>query len=158
MTRRAGDQSGFTLLEMLVVIAIISMLAGLLMTGVTAARRKAAQRRTSLMLQRIATAVENYELDFGDYPDGCGDEVSGSLLYIALTTQEMNGPYLELQQSELADQDFDGVKEIVDVWGHPIRYTHHKFYDGEPGRGKFRISSLGRDGRPDTRDDLTNWD
>jgi len=158
MASRERNQAGFTLMEMLVVISIIAILAGLLMTGVTAARRNAAKRRMLMMLQRIAAAVESYELDFGDYPEGAGDEVSGALLYLALSTEEMNGPYIELQQHELVDRDFDGVKEILDVWEHPVRYTHHRYYDDAPGKGKFRVFSVGRDGQPDTRDDLTNWD
>ena len=70
----------------------------------------------------------------------------------------MNGPYISLQKRELDDIDFDGVKEIVDPWGLPLRYLHHRHYDDEPGRGKYRLSSIGPDGRPDTKDDRRNWD
>jgi general secretion pathway protein G len=150
---------GFTLMEMLVVIAIITMLAGMLMGGVMVAQKHAAKRRCSVLLARIALSCENYSLDFGDYPPGNGDEKSGAMLYLALNTEKMTGPYLPgLSTRELADVDFDGVMEILDPWERPVRYLHHSMYEGEPGRGKFRIISDGPDGVPDTRDDITNWD
>ena len=158
MATRHHGSAGFTLMEMLVVIAIISMLAGLLMSGVVVARRKAGERRTSLLLTRLAHAVEVYETDFGDYPPGEGDETSGAMLYVVLSTMKMNGPYIELQEHELQDVDLDGVRDVIDTWGKPIRYIHHRHYDDEPGRGRFRVYSLGADGEPLTRDDKTNWD
>ena len=149
MGRRASE-AGFTLMEMLVVIAIISMLSGLLLSGVVVARRRAVGRRALLQLVRIAVACEAYGIDFGDYPPGDGEEGSGSMLYIALATNRMNGPYLTgLTKKELVDLDFDGVKEIVDPWQQPIRYMHHSHYDEEPGMGRFRITCNGPDGVPD---------
>ena len=68
MSSRRARSKGFTLMEMLVVIAIISTLAGLLLSGVMVARKRSIRHRCSMLLTRIATAIESYELDFGDYP------------------------------------------------------------------------------------------
>ena len=151
----SDGRSGFTLMEMLIVIAIIAILAGLLLSGVSVVQRRQQVTRTKTLLLRIRLAVERYELDFGDYPPGNGDEVSGGLLYGALNTDRRNGPYLTgLKESELRDFDWDGIKDLLDDWEQPIRYTHHTYYDDEPGRDSFRITSIGRDGQPGTRDDI----
>jgi prepilin-type N-terminal cleavage/methylation domain-containing protein len=59
---------GFTLVEMLVVIAIIGMLAGLLIPVVTGAITRARQGAHKLEVDTIAEAVEKYRNKYGDYP------------------------------------------------------------------------------------------
>ena len=64
---RAKRPAAFTLIEMLVVIAIIGILAALLLPALTAAREKA--RRTSCInnLNQFSKALEMYCADFGSY-------------------------------------------------------------------------------------------
>lgn len=59
---------GFTLLELLVAVAIISMLAALLLPVLRAARIKAKVARAHADLRSIATAIEAYRLDREAYP------------------------------------------------------------------------------------------
>lgn len=59
---------GFTLLELLVVVAIISVLAALLLPVLRAARIKAKVVRAHADLRSIGTAIESYRLDQGAYP------------------------------------------------------------------------------------------
>ena len=66
--RRAGFSPGFTLVEILVVIGIIVILAGILVPMVTRAMRQAKQTRTAADLQTIASALEAFKGDHGDYP------------------------------------------------------------------------------------------
>jgi type II secretion system protein G len=60
--------SGFTLLELLVAIAIVSMLAALLLPVLRGARIKAKVVRAHADLRNIATAIESYRLDHDAYP------------------------------------------------------------------------------------------
>ncbi|MBI2497845.1 MAG: type II secretion system protein [Opitutae bacterium] len=60
--------SGFTLLELLSVIAIIGLLAALLFPGVGAARRSANRAKTRVQFAQWAAALESFRTEYGCYP------------------------------------------------------------------------------------------
>lgn len=76
-------QRGFTLLEMMVVVAIIAILAAVLIPNFTHARAQAATSACMGNLKTIATAFELYYTDKQAYPSGTGSIdstfVSGTL-------------------------------------------------------------------------------
>jgi prepilin-type N-terminal cleavage/methylation domain-containing protein len=59
---------GFTLIEILVVMAIILTLVGLLATGLGSAREKAKSKSSKALIGRVQTALESYFSEFRDYP------------------------------------------------------------------------------------------
>lgn len=66
--RIGASRHGFTLVELLVVMAILGVLAGLLAWGVNAARVAILKRAQAAEIANIAMAVEAYRTKYGDYP------------------------------------------------------------------------------------------
>ncbi|MFC1668127.1 type II secretion system protein GspG, partial [Chlamydiota bacterium] len=178
------NNSGFTVLELLMVIAIISILAALLLSGVTAATKRGRINATKTLIETISIASRTYRNDFFLYPlDGNGDSgipgISGEspaeCLYYFLGAQfvagvnssSTNGPYFEFRNrnkkavtSSTIDFNGDGTSNepllaVVDSWGNQLRYSN----PGTHNTNSIDIYSLGPDGQDDSGndDDITNW-
>lgn len=138
--------AGFTLIEIIVVILVLGLLAGLVapnvMRHVGTARDATARSQIGL----IGTALDAYRLDNGDYPtteQGLAALVAPPTL--APVPPRWRGPYLQ--------------KTVVplDPWGRPYVYR----FPGVQRTWSYDLSSLGRDGREGGEGedaDITNWD
>lgn len=77
--------SGFTLIELMVVVGIIVLLIGILLPAVSLAYKKAIITRQKADLQSIATALDQYKADFdGNYPSVDADNTGAAVLGKAL--------------------------------------------------------------------------
>ena len=65
----AADERGFTLIELMIVVAIIAVLAGILIPNFVNARAQAQTSACESNLRAIATAMELYYADHQRYPD-----------------------------------------------------------------------------------------
>jgi prepilin-type N-terminal cleavage/methylation domain-containing protein len=87
-------QRAFTLLEVLVVIAIISILAGLLLSTFGYMQKKGARARAETEIAAMSAALESYKADNGVYPRGQSTSVppSGTPTYTVATsgTDDLN--------------------------------------------------------------------
>ena len=61
---------GFTLMELLAVITIIAILAGLVLQTAGYVQKKAARSRAEAEIAALAAALESYKAELGDYPAG----------------------------------------------------------------------------------------
>lgn len=150
MSRHRNRKNAFTLLEILLVIAILVILAGsatvMLMRQFDRGRLDVA-RSTIAHNGTIAQALEFYKKDMGQYPEGNGEENS---LKVLLTPPDgtdeakaKNWPYLA-----------GGEKGLQDPWGRPYRYR----FPGEKNADGFDLWSVGPDGKEDSGDEVTNWE
>lgn len=73
MNRLRKILRGFTLVELLVVIVIITILAGLTISTIGYAQQKAARDRTKAEISALEVALESYKIDNGDYPRSLKD-------------------------------------------------------------------------------------
>jgi len=105
---RNEREAGFTLLEILVVVAILGLLIGLV---APAALRQLGGARVSVARQsveRLSSVLDLYKLDVGGYPTT--EEGLGALVQKPVGAVNWNGPYLKGDQIPL------------DPWNHPYLY------------------------------------
>jgi len=122
---RAG---GFTLLEMIIVVAIIGLLAALVMPRLVGQLGESKVETTRAQIELLSSAVTQYYVDVGTYPSE--REGLGALITRPQDAEEWNGPYLEK----------DSVPR--DAWGNEFVYEMPEESD------RFIIRSLGADGKP----------
>ena len=85
---RAFRESGFTLIEVLAVIAVILILVGIILSTVGYVEAKGAQSRAQAEIQALSNACEAYKGDFGTYPQTSG---TGSGAYTSNLSARTNG-------------------------------------------------------------------
>lgn len=112
------------MIELLIVLAILGFLASLIAPRVIGYLGRAKSDIAVSQLSNLATSLELYYLDMGQYPTS--DEGLESLVKAPPGNDLWLGPYLKEESA------------LNDPWGEPYKYS----VDGD----SFRIWSLGRDG------------
>jgi general secretion pathway protein G len=128
-TGRRDREAGFTLLEMLVVVAILGLLIGMVAPTVL---HQLGGARTSIAvqsIQRLATVLDIYKLDVGSYPTT--EQGLQALIMQPPSVPRWNGPYLK------------GEATPADSWGRPYVY---KSPSTRAGRA-YDLCSLGETGQ-----------
>jgi general secretion pathway protein G len=127
---KAGRQRGFTLLELLVVLAILGLLIGLVGPAVLRQLGSAKDKVAHQSIERLATVLDIYKLDIGTYPTT--EQGLDALLKRPAGVARWNGPYL------------NGGKLPEDPWGHPFLYRNPSERRGHD----YDLYSLGPTGEP----------
>ena len=118
---------GFTLLELLVVVAIIGLLAGYVAPRYFGQVGRSEVNAAKAQIDAIEKALDQYRLDTGTYPTN--EMGLNALVQRPPSEPKWNGPYLR--------------KAVpLDPWGKPYVYR----MPGE--RGDFDLISFGKDGQP----------
>jgi type II secretion system protein G len=91
MLKARKSQAGFTLIEMMVVVAIIGMLAAMAMPRFSSGQQAARTARVQADLRTIEAAIIMYEVDQGEFPDEIADLLAAPE---ADDTSGRGGPYL----------------------------------------------------------------
>ena len=131
-------QSGFTLVEMLLVLLILATLAAIVIPKFTGRSEQAKVTSAQTQINIFETALDAFEIDNTFYPKG--SEGLTALVEETRDAKNWRGPYLK--------QDIPN-----DPWGNPYIYEC-------PGRHNLKgydVSSMGPDSRSGTEDDITNW-
>lgn len=124
--------AGFTLIEVLLVVAILGILAGVVVVNFSGKGKGARIKATRSSIAAICTAIDMYEVDTGRYPSSLQSLVSSD------GSGNWQGPYLR-----------GGLP--ADSWGTPFGYT----LSGDSG---YKVSSAGPDLSSGTSDDITSFE
>lgn len=133
------QQSGFTLLELLVVLVVLGLLAGIVAPKYFAQLGRSEAKVAKAQIEGLGKALDLYRLELGHYPNA---EQGLAALNIAPSDEpRWTGPYLQ-------------KKIPQDPWGRNYIYR----FPGE--NGDYDLLSMGKDGQPGGEGEnaeITSW-
>lgn len=132
-----NKQRGFTLVELLLVLVILALIAGLVLPGIIGKAESAKAKAAASQISRISMSVESFYLDTGSTPSSLDELVNEPA-----GVSGWNGPYIKNTL-------------LKDPWSQPYKYR-------VPGEhGDFDIWSFGADrqqGGEGNNADITSWE
>ena len=172
---RGKSEKGFTLIEILVVIVIITILAGIVVGASKYAVTKGERSRAQSEISMMENALESYKSDNGAYPPSTAQRTApgiggvagnveinnSSLLYTALA----GGPkvYMTFKPNQLKTT-LGGVTYILDPFGSPYNYYCKGGAANQVNSATFDLWSYGPDNMwgivgavNHDADNITNW-
>ena len=136
LDRYVKKRSGFTLIEIMLVVAIIGILAAMVVPRLTGRTKQAREAVAKADVQvNLPLALDLYELDIGEFPDSLDN-----LRENKDNSDNWKGPYIK--------------KVPKDPWGNDYYYV----YPGQNNRDDYDLYSAGPDGTPGNDDDAVNWE
>lgn len=140
MTYRRSLRSAFTILELLLVLAILAVLAGIVASRFTGQSQAAKVKAAQTQLASLVLALNRFEIDLGRFPTAS----EGLRVLVERPVdgaKAWQGPYL------------DGNAVPPDQWGNAWNYRN----PGQRRSDGFDLWSNGPDGREGGGDDIANW-
>lgn len=139
--RKAGTRrktAAFTMVELLLVLAILATLAAIVVPKFTGRTEQARVTAAQTEISGVELALDAFEIDNGYYPQG--DDGLDALFKDPGDAPNWRGPYLK--------------KPVVnDPWKHAYKYE----CPGRHNETGYDLMSFGPDGREGGNDDIVNW-
>lgn len=131
---------GFTLVELLVVLAILGLIAAIAVPQTIGYLGRAKSNTAGIQIENLGAALDLYRLDVGRYPS----EAEGleSLVNAPAEASNWAGPYLKKESS------------LLDPWDRPYQYRlpgEHGEYD------LFTLGADGQEGGEGENRDVVSW-
>lgn len=136
---RDRDASGFTLIELMLVMVILATMAAIVLPKLTGRSKQAKITAAKTQVSQLEVALDAFEIDLGRYPT----TAEGPRALVQKPTSEADGwqqPYLKRDVPK-------------DPWGNDYVYR----YPGQYNEDGYDLYSLGPDGKLGGEDDITNW-
>lgn len=179
MELKKQEVRSFTLIELMVVVAIIGLLAGILLAAAGGVRNQAARSQAKAEVAAIEAGLARYQMEFGDYPIATNISTSGGQYGVSPTastyigsggaaqilftnlwgTNTYNAPvsgrrqFLSVKPSMV---NTSGVNYFIDPWGYAYGYywngTNSLFGGGVPD-----VWSTGGQSGTSTQTNRSKW-
>jgi general secretion pathway protein G len=144
--RPVARRSAFTLLEVLIVVAIIGVIAAMVVPRLIGQQRQALIDTTKSQIKQAETAINLYAKDhFGNYPKASGNEqVWQMLMQAEVVDGQTREPYLD--------------QPVTDGWRHKLYYEWSGSGDvATSGKPKIWSSGPNEENESGGGDDINNW-
>ena len=150
LQRNRRTASAFTLVELLIVIAIIAILASLVLAAASSVQKKGARSRAEGEIAALEAALESFKADNGDYPTNSISNSSASLVNNLMPT---NGGkvYYEFKSKWLSGTNY------LDPFGYSYNYI---YTNGSPNNGTNNYdlwSTAGNSSDTNAKHWIKNW-
>ena len=148
MLRRLSrsNQEGFTLLELMVVIAILALIGGIVTPSVIDKLRKAKWQKANIEIEQIGAGLDMYALENGSYPTT--EQGLRALVRKPTAPPEpvsWTSPYVKTKNVN-----------FLDPWGTPYIYGSPSEHEGTD-YDLYSYGADGQEGGEDENADVTNW-
>ncbi|HBF16230.1 MAG: type II secretion system GspH family protein [Akkermansiaceae bacterium] len=156
-----SNKSGFSLIELLVVVSIIVILAGITIGVMSSVNAKRDISTTSKNIGMVRTKLEEFYNEQNFYP--VGQDATSACVYKALSgdptgqganpTGTIYWPELNMNRNPALVGTFNGFRVILDGFGESLRYRSALDTNSNPVQnvrndGDFDLWSIGPDGEP----------
>lgn len=128
---KVGAQAGMSLIEIIIVIALMGTLMTIVISKLTGTQDKAMEDAARLSMQQMDQTLQMYKVHNNRFPTT--DEGLDALVTAPSSAKRWRGPYTE-------------KKKLNDPWGNPFSYES----DGQT----FKVISGGSDGQAGSEDDI----
>ena len=140
--RRSPREGGFTMMELLVVLAILGLLAGLAISNVSGIFGGAQVSTAQIFVKESMKApLFTYSLHMGGFPS-TAEGLTALITAPGDKADRWHGPYITESKIPL------------DPWGEPYQYA----YPGTHNKSGYDLWSKGPDKQSGSEDDIGNWD
>lgn len=176
-------RNAFTLVEILVVIALLIILASITFALAGPVKNTISMTKAKSQVQKISLALNEFKSKYGEFPMSEGGESeeewerllietmrgdkilvrrSGKMALVKYNEGRSKAekiPFLNLAEFSLDDEgDSESATKILDPWENPFQYRYNKISNGKPGTAwdatSFLLISAGSDyNEPPTTDD-----
>lgn len=144
--RIQSRRTGFTLLEVLLVLAILGVIAAMVVPNLLGRQDEAYRKTTRASIKGFEDAVMMYAAEHdGLFPEGNAETV----------VQLLMNPEVDQQTGKQRAAYLDKIP--LDAWKNSLRYEYPASGNRQTPSGKPAIWSAGPDKQDDTNDDIASW-
>lgn len=141
-------RNNFTLTELLVVMAIIGVLAGLVLGVMPLVNDKNAEAKIRSQMKSLEAAFESYKTSWGYYPIQATADTVSQTLFDSIENKD-TGRHL-VEEHSIFEFENDNM---IDAYGGEYQYK----YPGTQNKQSYDLWCPGKDDTLNTADDFNNW-